>query len=144
VFQCPRDRGWPSHAAPGNYYDKPHYLNPTLDYGSYVYNGCDNTGNINHLLGDSLTGITLASIKHPSRTVLMSEWPIHWSYSWHDNRYGNQDVPFADALVQVSQVDGHAKTIKVYYNLALPTGVYPFTYATKDIPGSYEYQFAPD
>src|SRR5262249_12052741 len=102
VFQCPKDRGWPSHASSGNFYGQPHHQNPTLDYGSYVYNGCDNQGNVNHLLGTGpdFKGITLSSIRHPSRTVLMSEWPIHWSYSWHDNKFGNADVPFADALVQ--------------------------------------------
>jgi type II secretory pathway pseudopilin PulG len=144
VFQCPKDRGWPSHG-PANDYDKPHYLNWRLDYGSYVYNGCDSAGNNNnHLLGANLKGISLSTVKHPSRTWFMSEWPIHWSYSWHDNRYGKLDVPYADALVQVSQADGHAKTIKVYYNLALPNGASPFTYDTKDIPAKYEYQNGPD
>src|ERR1051326_318959 len=50
VFQCPKDRGW----APRPRYLIPHYLNYLLDYGSYVYNGCDNNGNspTNTLLGE--------------------------------------------------------------------------------------------
>ncbi|MDQ6631297.1 MAG: hypothetical protein M3Y82_06020, partial [Verrucomicrobiota bacterium] len=64
------------------------------------------------------------------------------SYSWHKNKFGETDQPYADAIVNVSFVDGHAKFIKLYYSQLL-TG-YPFTYATKDIPAQYEYQFAPD
>lgn len=135
VFQCPKDRGWPGSGNP--LYAKPHYLNATLDYGSYVFNGVDAGGNTNHLLD-----VTLSSVKHPTRTEVMAEWPIHWGYSWHKNRFGEMDVPYADAVVNVSFVDGHAKYIKLYYDAAL--GQYPFAYATKDIPQKYDYQFAPD
>jgi len=140
VFQCPKDRGW----APRPQYLIPHHQNPLLDYGSYVYNGCDNGGNVNHLLGASpgLKGITLSSIKHPSRTFLMGEWPIHWAYSWHKSLTGNENISYNDAINNISQVDGHAKYIKLYYNPAL--GAYPFAYFTKDIPAKYDYQFAPD
>ncbi|MGI8964785.1 MAG: hypothetical protein ACR2H1_01715, partial [Limisphaerales bacterium] len=132
-FQCPKDRGWKGRPP----YEIKHWQNPLLDFGSYVFNGVDNGGNTNHLLDVSLT-----TVKHPSRTVLMAEWPIHYSYSWHKNKFGEQDVSYADAVVEVSFVDGHAKFIKLYYSPLL-TG-YPFTYATKDIPAKYEYQFAPD
>jgi prepilin-type N-terminal cleavage/methylation domain-containing protein/prepilin-type processing-associated H-X9-DG protein len=133
VFQCPKDRGW----APRPEYLIPHHQNALLDYGSYVYNGCDNGGNVNHLLD-----ISLSSVKHPSRTVLMAEWPIHWSYSWHKSLTGNENIPYNNAINNISYVDGHAQYIKLYYNAAL--GAYPFAYFTKDIPGKYDYQFAPD
>jgi prepilin-type N-terminal cleavage/methylation domain-containing protein/prepilin-type processing-associated H-X9-DG protein len=135
VFHCPKDRGWKDY--PG--YQMPHYYNPILDYGSYVFNGCDNRGNPP---ANTLLDLTLSNVKHPSRTWMMSEWPIHWSYSWHKNPYGEKDVSFKDALVNVSMVDGHARYIKIYYNLAL--GDAPFAYLTKDIPQSYEYQNGPD
>lgn len=131
VFQCPKDRGWVSRG-----YLKPHWQNPQLDFSSYVFNGVDR-GNKVHLLD-----ITLASVKHPTRTVMMAEWPIHWGYSWHKNKYGNQDVSYPDAIVDVGFVDGHASFIKVYYNARLGEEV--FAYPTKDIPDSYGYQFAPD
>ena len=133
VFQCPKDRGW----APRPEYLNPHWQNPTLDYGSYVYNGCDNGGNVNHLLN-----ISLPSVKHPSRTFLMAEWPIHWGYSWHKSRTGDQNIPYNEAINNVSFIDGHASYIRLYYNPAL--GPYPFAYATPDIPTKYDYQFAPD
>jgi prepilin-type N-terminal cleavage/methylation domain-containing protein/prepilin-type processing-associated H-X9-DG protein len=135
VFHCPKDRGWKDYGFP-----MPHYYNPTLDYGSYVFNGCANAGN--PPAQTTLLSMTLSNVKHPTRTWMMSEWPIHWSYSWHQNPYGQQDVAFKDALVNVSMVDGHARFIRVYYNLAL--GSAPFGYLTKDIPPSYEYQNGPD
>ena len=58
-------------------YVTPHYDNPSLDYGSYVFNGCDNRGNPKNNLLD----INLSNVKHPTRTRLMAEWPFHWSYS---------------------------------------------------------------
>jgi prepilin-type N-terminal cleavage/methylation domain-containing protein len=133
VFRCPKDRGW----APNPGYLAPHYTNPTLDYGSYVFNGCDNYNNTHHLLS-----IALSSIKHPARTWLMSEWPIHWSYSWHKSKTGDQNISYVGALDNVSFVDGHAGAIKLYYNAVL--GPAPFAYATKDIPGQYDYQNGPD
>jgi prepilin-type N-terminal cleavage/methylation domain-containing protein/prepilin-type processing-associated H-X9-DG protein len=135
VFRCPKDRGWKDYGFP-----IPHWQNPVLDYGSYVFNGCDNRGSPHNNLLD----IALTNIKHPSRTWLMSEWPIHWSYSWHKSKTGNKDISYKDAVVNVSFVDGHADYIKIYYNPSLPNGDAPFTYDTANIPESYKYQNAPD
>lgn len=138
VFACPKDRGWKGHPP----YEIPHYKNLVLDYSSYVYNGCDNNNNRNHLLGEDLQGIRLSTIKHPSRTWLMSEWPIHWGYSWHKNLYGETDVAYVGAQNNVSFVDGHARYIKLYFNPGISTAA--FTYDTSAIPGGYDYQNAPD
>src|ERR1019366_9512383 len=121
VFHCAKDRGSKAHPS----YLIPHHDNSILDYGSYVFNGCDNRGNPP---SNSLLDTTLSNVKHPTRTWLMSEWPIHWAYSWHKNRYGETDVSYKDAQVNVSMVDGHARSIKIYYNLALPNGDAPFAY----------------
>ena len=131
VFQCPKDRGWVSRG-----YLKPHWQNPDLDFSSYVFNGV-NLGNSVHLLN-----ITLGSVKHPTRTVMMAEWPIHWGYSWHKNKFGSQDIAYKDAIVDVGFVDGHASFIKLYYSSSAGDAVY--AYPTKSIPSSYGYQFAPD
>lgn len=139
VFQCPMDRGWVSGG----------YTNPlwtykatssTLerpDYNSYVYNGCDNDDNTNYLLN-----FKLSTVRHPTRTWLMGEWIIQYSFSWHNNLYGQKDVPYVNALMNVSFVDGHASYIKAYYDTV--DGPYPFVYATSAIPASYNYQNAPD
>jgi prepilin-type N-terminal cleavage/methylation domain-containing protein/prepilin-type processing-associated H-X9-DG protein len=136
VFHCPKDRGWKDHGA---IYQTPHYDNPTLDYGSYVFNGCDNN---NNPAKNTLLNISLSSVKRPIRTWMMSEWPIHWDYSWHKNLYGEQDVSYNNALVNVSFVDGHARAIKLYYSALY--GPAAFTYLTSQIPGGYDYQNGPD
>jgi len=133
VFRCPKDRGWAQFPA----YLKPHWQNPTLDYGSYVFNGVTNNN-----AGNNLENVSLPSVKNPVRTWLMSEWPIHWGYSWHKSLTGNQNVPYNDAVDNVSFVDGHASYIKIFYKPAL--GLSPFTYRTKDIPAQYNYQNGPD
>jgi hypothetical protein len=137
VFHCPKDRGWADHGA---LYSMPHYANYTLDYGSYVFNGCDNWGN--DPATTTLLNMHLSTVRHPTRTWLMSEWPIHWSYSWHKSRTGNANISYKDAIDNVSFVDGHAGAIKLYYNATL--GPAPFAYPTPQIPGGYDYQNGPD
>ena len=135
VFQCPKDRGWQGSEWP-NFL----WTYPDLDYGSYVFNGCWNWGNINNLLN-----IKLGSVKHPARTWLMAEWPIHWAFSWHKSLTGNQDIPYNRAFINVSFVDGHASYIQGYYNPWLGADArYPIDYTTQQIPASCGYQNAPD
>ena len=72
----------------------------------------------------------------------MSEWTIHWGYSWHKNLYGDADVAYPGAVNNVSFVDGHAKYIKLFFNPGISTAA--FSYDTTAIPQSYDYQNAPD
>ena len=109
----------------------PHYANYILDYGSYVFNGCDNAGN--DPAKTTLLNVQLSTVKHPTRTWLMSEWPIHWSYSWHKSLTGDANISYKNAIDNVSFVDGHASYIKLYYNATL--GPAPFAYPTPQIPG---------
>jgi len=133
VFQCPKDRGWVSRGFPA-----PLSADPTLDFGSYVYNGCDN----NNGDGYNVNNIKLATVRHPTRTWLMAEWPIQWAYSWHFSLTGNQDISYSNAVSDVSFVDGHAAATKVYFNNF--DGIAPIAYLTSEIPPSYTYQNAPD
>jgi prepilin-type N-terminal cleavage/methylation domain-containing protein/prepilin-type processing-associated H-X9-DG protein len=133
VFQCARDRGW----KPNPMYLTPLYTCADLDWSSYVYNGCDNYGNTNNLLN-----VTLQQVAHPTRTWLMSEWPIHWAYSWHRSQTGADNISMNNSVVNVSFVDGHASAIKVYY--VSYDGPAPFAFSTAEIPGGYDYQNGPD
>jgi len=135
VFHCPKDRGWADHG-----FRTPHYENPSLDYGSYVFNGCDNWGN--DPAKTTLLDRGLSTVSHPTRTWLISEWPIHWSYSWHKSLTGSANISYKDAVDNVSFVDGHASYIKLYFNNVL--GPAPFAYTTPSIPQSYNYQNGPD
>jgi prepilin-type processing-associated H-X9-DG protein len=69
----------------------------------------------------------------------MSEWTIHWGYTWHK---ADTDDPKPGNINNVSFVDGHAKYIKLYFNPGISTAA--FTYDTSAIPQSYDYQNAPD
>jgi len=78
----------------------------------------------------------------------MSEWPIHWGFSWHMSLTGDANIPYNNALDNVSFVDGHAGYIRLYYNAAagLPPFAY-YTYASSGkpaIPDGYDWQNAPD
>jgi prepilin-type N-terminal cleavage/methylation domain-containing protein len=134
LFICPKDRGWKPNAT----YSNPLYTYQILDYGSYVYNGCDN----NNGTGYNMNNVKLGTVVHPTRTWLMAEWPIQWAYSWHHSETGVQNISYKDALVNCSFVDGHAGATKVYYNPV--DGIAPIAYPTSEIPGSYDYQNAPD
>ena len=132
VWACPKDRGWKPMAG----YLTPHYQNAYLDYGSYVYNGCD-IWNDNNLLSSKLS-----TIKHPSRTWMISEWALHWGYSWHKSMTGEANVPYNNNLVGDGYADGHARFNIHYFDINL--GAAPLAYYTKDIPLKYEWQNAPD
>jgi prepilin-type N-terminal cleavage/methylation domain-containing protein/prepilin-type processing-associated H-X9-DG protein len=135
VFQCPMDRGWKGVST---YWVNPLWTYADLDYGSYVYNGCDNDDGT----GYNINNIVLGSVRHPARTWMMAEWPIQWAYSWHYSLTGVRNISYNNALVNMSFVDGHAGATKVYFNEL--DGVLPVAYPTSDIPSSYNYQNAPD
>ena len=149
VFRCPRDRGWVPH---------PGYLTPlwqvaSCDYSSYIFNGVDNEPDDESSTapgsnGNNLLNFKLANVRHPSRTWLMAEWSFSWAFSWHKSLTGAANIPYNNCLNNLSFVDGHAASIKTYYDTA--SGVYPggyYTYPTSGtpaIPGGYDYQNAPD
>ena len=151
VFQCPKDRGW----APNPGYLKPLWQTASVDYGSYIFNGVDNTtlnqsGSAPDSNNNNLLHFRLSNVKQPSRTWMMAEWSFSWAYSWHKSKTGNVNTPYSDCINNMSFVDGHASAIKTYFDGN--SGVYPggyFTYkstqsGTAFIPGGYEYQNAPD
>ncbi len=146
VFRCPKDRGW----APNPNYLTPLWQVSSVDYSSYIFNGVDTwVGNQNNNNYNCLVNYKLSSVKHPTRTWLMAEWSFSWAYSWHKSLTGTANIPYNGCLNNMSFVDGHAASIKTYFNSA--TGVsYPgayYTYAasgTPAIPTGYDYQNAPD
>ncbi len=81
VFQCPMDRGWKGVSTE---WVNPLYTYENLDWGSYNYNGINNESpGTNNLLN-----IKLATVRHPTRTWLISEWCFTWAYSWHKSLTG--------------------------------------------------------
>ncbi len=142
VFACPKDRGW----APNPSYLKPFWQTASTDYGSFIFNGVNNQPSDQH--GNNVLHLKLTSVVHPSRTWLIGEWSFSWAYSWHQSLTGNANIPYNNCVNNLSFVDGHASTLKTYYDPA--SGVYPGGYYTSPaagtpyIPFGYDYQNGSD
>jgi prepilin-type N-terminal cleavage/methylation domain-containing protein/prepilin-type processing-associated H-X9-DG protein len=135
LFQCPKDRGWKGVSTQ---WINPLWTYQNLDYGSYNYNGINNT----QPTTNNLLNTKLAEIRHPTRTWMIAEWCFTWAYSWHDSLTGTKNVSYNNAIANVSFVDGHASIIRAFYKAA--DGTAPFAYPTDQIPGSCGYQNAPN
>jgi prepilin-type N-terminal cleavage/methylation domain-containing protein len=142
VFRCPKDRGW----APNPAYLKPLWQTRSVDYSSYIFNGVNTQPDDQN--GNNLLNMKLVNVQHPTRTWLMAEWSFSWAYSWHKSLTGKANIPYNNCLNSLSFVDGHAASIKTYYDAA--SGVYPggyYTYpsaGTPAIPLGYDYQNGAD
>jgi prepilin-type processing-associated H-X9-DG protein len=155
LFACPADNFFPSFVlpdtnTPASYVRKSLYEQPIFDHSSYAFNGGDNKTRT--FVGGSwqapgLTGQKLSSIKHPDRTVLITEASALAPWSWHNPLW--PDVPrepltYNDARNMVSFVDGHVSYLKIYWNTnRYPNGGFSFALAY-DPPVGYEYQWSAD
>lgn len=128
VFACPNDRGYDD----GVEEKKPFSQSKKHNFTSYVFNGVNLPGIPN------VGGRSTASIRSPSRTLLVMEWTAHAPLSWHRSRTGQADTPFyCDAESVVGFVDGHVALTRIYYD-----GLNA-AYTRDPIPG-YSYQYSGD
>jgi len=139
IFACPADLV---------YYDYPPHRGCTLtnaprhddgrtDYSSYWYNGM-NLPAVFSVPRLGIAGLKLASIKDPTKTVLVAEEPAFYPYSWHEPKL-NQGLMFNDAKDMVGFVDGHVSYIKIYW--FKPAGL--ITCCTNP-PAGYDYKWSGD
>jgi prepilin-type N-terminal cleavage/methylation domain-containing protein/prepilin-type processing-associated H-X9-DG protein len=114
------------------------------NYSSYVFNGI-NKESTNSSANGSILGIAgqkLSAIKHPAKTVLVTEHASFYPYSWHQPKKPISDsnsCPFNNSMNTVSFVDGHVSYIKTYWNgqaLSLAMSYNP--------PAEYDYQWSGD
>ena len=150
LFACPADQFYPnriftnSAVYQGQYVPESLHNEPFLDYSSYAFNGGNNVTRTNKnrtmiIPRPGLTGVKLSSVKHPSRTALISEGSAPCPWSWHDP---SRLVRFNNAKSMVSFVDGHVSYIKIYWDSNFNGGKsQAFMY---DPPGSYDYQWSPN
>jgi prepilin-type N-terminal cleavage/methylation domain-containing protein len=149
LFDCPADAffpsffltnaQWPLHYVSMSFHDQ-----PFSDFSSYVFNGGNNAVQMNKaktiaIPRPGLTGVKLSSVKHPSRTALISEGSAPCPWSWHDP---TRHLPFNDAKNMVSFVDGHVSYLKIYWDSAFNGGrseAYMY-----DPPAGYDYQWSPN
>ena len=145
VFACPADTF---------YYDFPSlaYEARSLhdqfdsDYSSYGFNGVNGYTNypppafLNETSWPSVFGRKQASIKEPVKTVLLTEIPAFFPWSWHQP----QTLPAGqfgvdDAKNTVSFVDGHVSYVKIYWN-----SNFNLTACCYDPPAGYDYKRSGD
>jgi len=154
LFACPADVFNPGFLVGTNYpprtFVKQSIHGYPPDYSSYVFNGGDNLIRTNKggkqtasftILG--LGNVKLSSVKHPSMTIMMAEFPVLFPYSWHEpsshGGAGSFFPQFNNSKDVVSFVDGHVSYITMYCNLDAPG--FAFYY---NPPASYDYQWTPD
>ena len=126
LFGCPADVfninylfTNPPPSPPLRFIKKSGHDSSDFDYSSYAFNGGDNvTRNYEKgsLTPPGLTGVTLSSVRHPGRTILLAEISALLPYSWHDPSSHSVADPsgttYNDSKNVVSFVDGHVGYIR--------------------------------
>jgi len=145
LFACPADtfRYW---TAGGAVVFSPtgRHESSNANYSSYVFNGINKEKTNSSANGSSLgiAGQKLSSIKHPDKTVLVTEHSSFFPYSWHQPKKPISDPNscfFNNAMNMVSFVDGHVSYLKTYWNgQALSLAM------TYNPPAGYDYQWSGD
>jgi prepilin-type N-terminal cleavage/methylation domain-containing protein len=157
LFVCPADTfyydylfGHYPHSAPQvGYVPESICSRPDYDFSSYMFNA----GNLmsdrhgRNIGRPGIAGLSLSSIRHPARTVLLAEAPAFIPFSWHKPKRPLyiistsycRNLIFNNAMNMVSLVDGHVSYIRMYWN-----GTYGFTGVScnYDPPDGYDYQWS--
>jgi prepilin-type N-terminal cleavage/methylation domain-containing protein/prepilin-type processing-associated H-X9-DG protein len=125
------------------------------DYSSYAFNA----GNLlpsgrgtGRLPTPGIAGLTLGSIRHPSRTVLVAEAPAFIPFSWHQpskllfwimQSGGCRPTTFFNnSMNMVSFVDGHVSYVKIYFQI--PANSADWFASCYNPPDGYDYQWSGD
>jgi prepilin-type N-terminal cleavage/methylation domain-containing protein len=117
---------------------------PDFDYSSYLFNAGNMMSNTNRqLIGrPGIAGLPLSSIKHPTRTVLVTEVPALIPFSWHRPKWPRSWVKNEicnNAMNMASFVDGHVSYVKIYWKTSWPPTSCSGDY---DPPDGYDYQWS--
>jgi type II secretory pathway pseudopilin PulG len=147
IFACPADVFYPSFMRSGGGTARNIkaglHTTDAFDYSSYTFNGGDNKIRSNRTdqwkeLG--LTGHSMSSVRKPSRAVLISEASAIVPWSWHEPAKGK--LQYGDARNVVSYVDGHAASVKIFWDGSrLSSGAFTFAF-NMDPPANYQYQWS--
>ena len=150
VFQCPADTFYPNWiiapvGPPLYLVHKSLHDDSSWNFSSYAFNGGDNATRKffkKTLAYPGLGGVNLSSVKHPARTVLVSEIAAFGPWSWHDpSAHGvahESGTLYNDSKNFVGFVDGHVSYIKIHWS---PGQEWAASY---EPPADYDYQWSPD
>jgi prepilin-type N-terminal cleavage/methylation domain-containing protein/prepilin-type processing-associated H-X9-DG protein len=145
LFACPADtfRYWTSGGV-AVFSPTGRHESAYANYSSYAFNGI-NKEKANSSVNGSILGIAgqkLSAIKHPDKTVLVTEHSSFFPYSWHQPKKPISDPNscfFNNAKNMVSFVDGHVSYIETYWNGQ--AGSLAIFY---NPPAGYDYQWSGD
>ena len=131
LFACPADVYYydtafgKRHPGPGyeGYVPESWCAQSNGDYSSYMFNAGNLYSQTNGTFRPGIAGIALSSIKHPSRTVLVTEAPAIIPFSWHNPKWPvsyARNCFFNNAMNMVSFVDGHVSYVRIYWETSWP------------------------
>jgi prepilin-type N-terminal cleavage/methylation domain-containing protein len=146
LFACPADLFYYREGTADSIGFQSLHSQSNYNYSSYAFNA----GNIraDYPYTNSFPGIAgkkLTSLAHPSRTILIAEWPTLTPYSWHQpqklpsGKYGVNDTKN-----MVSFVDGHVNYIKIYWDANATITPTHFESWHYNPPARYDYQWSDD
>ena len=154
LFACPDDQFY--YDWQRGYVSQSHHDQQLFDYSSYTFNAINlaarparapDGSTFQSLPTPGIGGLTLSSIKNPSRTVMVAESPAFFPYSWHEPKPcqpgGIQPrgiALFNNAKNMVGFVDGHVAYIKIYWGNFVTNG--GFMSCFYDPPANYDYQWS--
>ena len=145
LFACPADTFY-YHFPSMTFEDLGLHDQFDSDYSSYGFNGGNGYTNdsppafLNETTWPGVFGRKQASIKDPVRTILLSEIPAFFPWSWHQPlKPPPGQLGIEDAENMVSFVDGHVSYIQIYWN---PD--FNLTACCYDPPAGYDYKRSGD
>ena len=109
-------------------------------FSSYAFNGGNrlDAKQSPSLANPGISGLSLAAIKNPAKTLLIFEAAARLPFSWHRPKVDSKGYyRFDDSMDMLGFVDGHVKFSKMYWNGTLAACMY-------DPPANYEYQWSGD
>ena len=120
LFACPTDNYHYDFTAASPkayvYVKSPVHRQKWSDYASYAFNGGNTrTNSATGATSPGIAGIKLSSIREPSRTVLVAEYPAFFCFSWHEPQNPRFPHYFNNARNVVGFVDGHVSYIRIYF-----------------------------
>ncbi len=157
IFNCPADTFYIDLKKVGAFLYNPVTIHSNLfgqtlfDFSSYGFNGGTAARAFTLSTTPGIGGMKLSSIKEPSRTVLLTEAPAFYPYSWHSptptpgaELLNDGGAFFNDAKNMVGFVDGHVSYLKIYFDTNLnPGGAHGMAMLYNPSAG-YEYKWSGD
>jgi prepilin-type N-terminal cleavage/methylation domain-containing protein len=152
IFSCPADTFYydTRFKSGGAYVPRSRHGEAFANFSSYTLNAYNLvTNDVSRSQHPGISGRPLASIKNPSRTVLVAEAPAFIPWSWHQPKRPLNRLPpmFNNAQDMISFVDGHVTYVKMYWDTNIVTYAAGKGYTMAcfyDPPTGYDYQWSGD